>query len=418
VASAKTDTMLNPPDAARADLRLLSVELDGWPPVGPDKIRLDLADRRTILVGRNGAGKSALIDGILLGISDSLRGPRIGPREFRARFGTADGRLINYEHSWEPAPKEGSLASELPEGQQRQKWSERCWYEGKEKEPLWQMKDGIAEVAGGVISVPEESSVPMTVVSKSTAPYPGDTAILVFTFFCSFARRVDAGIPHAKEPRGGPQKRTDFALFYKNNKEADSPEGQTPGWRLLGKMPKRFTQVFSTIFEWWQTDSETERFTELKELGEKIGAFQSLEVTPSDLADQTSIALMTVDGQNVGAAPDGTLRMIEILQAMLTIGSSSILLLEEPETGVHPAALVSLLNVLDSYAVDRQFLISSHSPVVMKQARPEELRIVFRHEGRTHVRPLDNSELERAAAFLSQEGTLDEFLGSGAIDEA
>jgi predicted ATPase len=94
------------------------------------------------------------------------------------------------------------------------------------------------------------------------------------------------------------------------------------------------------------------------------------------------------------------------------------MLLEEPETGVHPGALISLLNVLDSYAIDRQFLLSSHSPVVIGQVKPEELRIVYRRNGQTHVRPLDASELDRAAAFLSQEGTLDEFMLSGAIDES
>jgi len=153
-------------------------------------------------------------------------------------------------------------------------------------------------------------------------------------------------------------------------------------------------------------------------LGQKIGAFQEFEIPILELPDGPSFASIDVDGVNVGAAPDGTLRLIEILHAMLRIQGRSILLLEEPETGIHPGALIKLLSVLEAYAEDRQFVISSHSPVVFGQVKPEELRIVDRQDGQTHVRKLDVSELDRATAFLSQEGTLDEFLLSGAIDES
>ncbi|MFO0655195.1 MAG: hypothetical protein U0787_08960 [Polyangia bacterium] len=50
----------------RQHAELLAVEVGDWAPLGGD-VRLELAGRRTVLVGRNGSGKSALFEGILLG---------------------------------------------------------------------------------------------------------------------------------------------------------------------------------------------------------------------------------------------------------------------------------------------------------------------------------------------------------------
>jgi energy-coupling factor transporter ATP-binding protein EcfA2 len=408
-------------ESERFGLKLSSVELDKWPPIGPGKITLDLADRRTVLIGRNGAGKSTLIDGILLGLNDSVRGPRLGPRYFRARFEDTEGRSIVYEHAWEPASDESSSSpSSLERRRAGQKWSQRCWYEGREDSPIWRMQDGVAHLGERGVGVPENGSVPLSVLLMGpNSVDPGDYLRCGgFVDFCLSAKRVDAGIPHAKEPGPGPRERTDSVFFHRAKKNLDLAEGDAPQWTILGDMPKRFTQVFSAIFDWSRMDAETGDFNELTELGKKIGAFRKFEIPIVEAPDGQSFAMVMVDGVNAGSAPDGTLRLIEILYAMLAIRSRSILLLEEPETGVHPAALVSLLNVLESYSADRQVLISSHSPVVIRQVNPEELRIVYRRENRTYVRALDASELDRAAAFLSQDGTLDEFLGSGAIDES
>jgi hypothetical protein len=406
-------------------LKLRSVELSKWPPIGPGTIALDFSGRRTVLVGRNGAGKSALIDGILFGLKDSLEGPRIGPRYFKARFEDTEGRSILYEHAWEPSSDEQSNNSIWSERRRSsQKWTERCWLEGQEDQPIWRIEDGMAHLGNKQVAVPEDRSVPLlsllTEMDPNKVPSVTDLVAFGLTRFCLRAKRIDAGIPHAREPGPAARERTESVFFHKAAaKKAETAESEAPKWTMLGSLPKRFTQVFSKIFDWARTDAETGYFSELRKLGRKIGAFDSLEISVVEAPDNSqSFAMVMVDGVNAGAAPDGTLRLIEILYCMLAVRSGSMLLLEEPETGVHPAALVSLLNVLDSYAVDRQMLMSSHSPVVIRHVRPEELRIVFRRDNRTHVRSLDACELDRATAFLNQEGTLDEFLGSGAIDES
>ena len=83
-----------------------------------------------------------------------------------------------------------------------------------------------------------------------------------------------------------------------------------------------------------------------------------------------------------------------------------------------PGFPAELLYRVDQRDAARYLFIYLHYPVPGFYAGLESGRIVYRREGQTHVRPLDASELDRAASFLSQEGTLDEFMLSGAIDES
>jgi hypothetical protein len=188
---------------------MLSVEIEGWAPLGPGKVTLDLADRRTVLIGRNGAGKSALIEGILLGLDDCERGPRTGPRRFKALFQDHADKRILYEHSWEPAPAENASGSQMAlEGQDAgQKWAERCWYDGQEDQPIWQLKDGQALIGAEEIEVSKNGSVPASVFDGIEPSATGNSDHLqpyLFYLYCLYAKRVYAGIPHAAEPKDGP----------------------------------------------------------------------------------------------------------------------------------------------------------------------------------------------------------------------
>ncbi|HNG00092.1 MAG TPA: AAA family ATPase, partial [Pseudomonadota bacterium] len=92
------------------------------------------------------------------------------------------------------------------------------------------------------------------------------------------------------------------------------------------------------------------------------------------------------------------------------------LLIEEPETGVHPGLLAGLLDTIDAYTVDRQVIISTHSPQVVSWAQPQELRVVTRQEGKTQVRPLSEQQVALFLKYLHDQ-TLGDFVYSGALDD-
>ena len=132
-------------------------------------------------------------------------------------------------------------------------------------------------------------------------------------------------------------------------------------------------------------------------------------------AQTRDIATVLVDGTNFGLLSDGTLRVIEIL-VWLILPEVNLLLIEEPETAVHPGLLSKLLAEIDAYSTDRQIVLTTQSPQVVSWADPRALRLVERHAGKTSVRSLREDEISRVAAYLNDEGTLGDFVYSGALD--
>lgn len=69
---------------------------------------------------------------------------------------------------------------------------------------------------------------------------------------------------------------------------------------------------------------------------------------------------------------DGTLRIITLTLLPYLSKHPAILVTEEPENGIHPRAIEAVLQSLSSM-YDSQVWVSSHSPVVLAQARLEHL---------------------------------------------
>jgi len=92
------------------------------------------------------------------------------------------------------------------------------------------------------------------------------------------------------------------------------------------------------------------------------------------------------------------------------------LLLEEPETGIHPGLLAKLLATIESYTIDHQVVVSTHSIQVVNWARPEEIRLVERAGSSSTARQLTVEQVTRVSRYLADEGTLGDFVYSGGSD--
>lgn len=114
---------------------------------------------------------------------------------------------------------------------------------------------------------------------------------------------------------------------------------------------------------------------------------------------------------NINDLSFGTLRILFLVLAML-YDKASVALLEQPEDGIHMALIKKLIPMLRSYSHRSQFIISSHSSVVMNLTQATEIRFITNEEGRTSVRPMTDLEYEVAKEFLEEEGTLSEYIQS------
>lgn len=69
---------------------------------------------------------------------------------------------------------------------------------------------------------------------------------------------------------------------------------------------------------------------------------------------------------------DGTLRMLALTLLAYAPTTPNIVLIEEPENGIHPKAIAAIMESLSS-VYDSQILCATHSPVVLTQIRPKNI---------------------------------------------
>jgi ABC-type Na+ transport system ATPase subunit NatA len=105
----------------------------------------------------------------------------------------------------------------------------------------------------------------------------------------------------------------------------------------------------------------------------------------------------------------GTRRIVRLLTSML-FDRSSVMLLEQPEDSLHQGMTKKVIDILRSNASPAQLFLASHSSALMNKLKPEEIRLVTLHNGFTQVRPLTDNERLAAINFMNEEGTLYDFV--------
>ena len=90
---------------------------------------------------------------------------------------------------------------------------------------------------------------------------------------------------------------------------------------------------------------------------------------------------------------DGTLRFICLATLLLQPDLPSIVLLDEPELGLHPYAITVLADLLRSAATRTQVVVSTQSVTLVNQLSPEDVLVVDRVEGASVFRRLTEAEI-------------------------
>jgi predicted ATPase len=96
---------------------------------------------------------------------------------------------------------------------------------------------------------------------------------------------------------------------------------------------------------------------------------------------------------------DGTLRFIVLATLFLQPEQSrpSVILVDEPELGLHPSAITLLASLVKQASVKTQVIVSTQSPQLLDHFEPEDVLVAERIEGSTRLTRLDSSRL---AAWL------------------
>jgi energy-coupling factor transporter ATP-binding protein EcfA2 len=112
------------------------------------------------------------------------------------------------------------------------------------------------------------------------------------------------------------------------------------------------------------------------------------------------LELITRSGARVPSSmvSDGVLLFLGYLYLVLGPNPASVLMIEEPETGIHFGLLRAVMDLFRKMAKGEhggpptQILLTTHSPLLLNLVDPEEIRIVRRDEdGATHVSPFTDA---------------------------
>ena len=357
----------------------------------------------TVLVGRNGAGKSTFLD-VLRFVRDAIRH---GLEDaIVARHGITSLRR------WSPSKpynieigltvKAGNFWGEYsftitsgPRGTYRVQ-RELC---SVGKEPL-QVEDRFETKGGKWITLPQGRFGDISI--RNEKPIESTALILptlgLFSPLFSNMRRHLGGnfyniIPNVLRE---PQKPSSEKIL------TDHGENFASIARLLPQKNRRFPEMLSSL------SKVVEGVNDLRV--RDVGGYLVTELKHNELSDKFA----KNDNSpwfELASESDGTLRMLGMLVALYQNQSpsqvrSALLALEEPENALHPGALAVLSDVLRESSRRHQLLITTQSPDLISRFNVDELRVVERVEGITQIGPVDEIQRETIKDELFSAGDL------------
>ena len=96
---------------------------------------------------------------------------------------------------------------------------------------------------------------------------------------------------------------------------------------------------------------------------------------------------------------DGSLRASSLLSRLLNLASGDAsrmcILLDEPELGLHPAAVTLIGDMIKSLATERQIIVATQSPLLVDTFDLDEILVLDLEDGRTRFRSLDPDEYQQ-----------------------
>ncbi|MCY4579435.1 MAG: AAA family ATPase [Chloroflexi bacterium] len=98
---------------------------------------------------------------------------------------------------------------------------------------------------------------------------------------------------------------------------------------------------------------------------------------------------------DVSSLSDGTLRFIALatlLQQPVEL-RPSVILLDEPELGLHPLAITMLASMVKSASVETQVILATQSPILLDHFEPEDVLVADREDGATKFPRLNSDDL-------------------------
>ncbi|OKH35014.1 hypothetical protein NIES2101_38085 [Calothrix sp. HK-06] len=99
----------------------------------------------------------------------------------------------------------------------------------------------------------------------------------------------------------------------------------------------------------------------------------------------------------------GTGQVLAILYVILTSDEPRTIIIDEPQSFLHPGAVRKLMEILKRHP-QHQFIITTHSPTVVTSTNPQRLFLIRNEESESIIEPISISETKEIRRFLLEVG--------------
>ena len=176
-----------------------------------------------------------------------------------------------------------------------------------------------------------------------------------------------------------------WATFYFEPRERMRVQTPVTEVHHLGLMGENLAALLNTL----QALNEQQFQYLEKELEAVIPAITGIDVSVNSVGD---VELNLQEGEKLVSSrvvSEGTLRALGLLALRDVKGETTLVGLEEPENGIHPRRISLVAEILDNRRLmeDTQFIVTTHSPLLLEFIRPEFFYVCRQVDGVTVIEP-------------------------------
>ena len=152
-------------------------------------------------------------------------------------------------------------------------------------------------------------------------------------------------------------------------------------------------------FLYWLQEKRKQEFSFISSVIQQVAPFfGGFLLAPSKL-NESRIRLEWLEKGsdayfNASSLSDGTLRFICLATLLLQPELPSLILLDEPELGLHPAAITLLAELISSASTRTQVIVATQSVTLINQFAPKDIWTVDREDSQSVFRQLDEDSLK------------------------
>jgi predicted ATPase len=348
-------------------------------------------DNPTFLVGRNGSGKSNLVDAL-----DFLAEATVSPLQavFDKRGGIAVVRNRTSGRSYPPNLGLGVELGPLNGGASRARYAfevralknygfevvrEQCVVEGADAQRHFfnRFAGGFVSNVPGIKPVLDPASLALPVVGGEARFAP-----VLRTLASLRTYAIDPGkLREMQDPDSG------VGL---------KPDGSNAA-SVLQEIARQSPEDFERIGELLTTIVPNTRRVRPIKHGKKLSLLFTQEWGEGKRIKFEAFSMS-----------DGTLRALGLLIAVYQRPTPALIVIEEPESTIHPGALGAVLDLIRHASRRMQVIVTTHSPDVLdaEWLQDNHIRIVSWHEGATRITPVSTGSREALQEHLMSAGEL------------